>query len=72
MTSTHKDILVTGSSGFIGSNLTLALKEKGYNVLTFNRNESLDALRKNISPTTTIIHLAGENRPDDTSLFKKK
>jgi UDP-2-acetamido-2,6-beta-L-arabino-hexul-4-ose reductase len=63
-------ILITGSSGFIGSNLWIKLKElQGYDVATFTRDDSIDYLLDIIKTVDVIIHLAGENRPTNTEDF---
>ena len=51
-----KNILITGGAGFIGSNLSLKLLEKGYNVTVLD----------NLSPQ---IH--GENAEQNSFLFLK-
>jgi len=55
-------ILVTGSNGFIGKNLIVFLKRKGYEVLSFDidTKEPLESL---VDKADFIIHLAGVNRP---------
>lgn len=62
-------ILVTGSNGFIGKNLCLFLKERKYEVLTFDRDtkESLSSL---VSKCDFVMHLAGINRPKTEDEFK--
>ena len=37
---TNSKILVTGTTGFIGSNLTEYLVEKGYSIIAFDRYNS--------------------------------
>ncbi len=61
-------ILVTGSNGFIGKNLCLFLKERNYEVLTFDRDtkESLESL---VSQCDFVMHLAGINRPKSEDEF---
>ena len=67
----RKIILITGSNGFIGRNLFFRLNSKSdYEVLTFRRSDSLDYLASLISRSDFIIHLAGENRPDDPEKFQ--
>ncbi len=57
-------ILVTGSNGFIGKNLIHHLMfRNNYDVLTFNRANSLTDLKNKIKKSNFIIHLAGINRP---------
>ena len=56
-------ILVTGASGFIGKNITCHLKEKGYEVLPYDKDNTIDDLRAYISEADFIVHLAGINRP---------
>jgi len=65
-------ILVTGASGFIGKNLIVRLNElQDITVLTFVRGDSLTTLPKLVSEADAIIHLAGENRPQDPASFSK-
>jgi len=65
-------ILVTGSGGFIGKNLLQHIKElDGCSALTFTRDSSLDELQALVNQADAIVHLAGENRPDDESAFAK-
>lgn len=64
-------ILITGSRGFIGKNLTVRLREMGvHDVLTYNRDDNPDILPTLIEQSDAIVHLAGEMRPiDDSELF---
>lgn len=56
------NVLITGSDGFIGKNLNIALKERGFSVLTFTRADDLDILTDKIIAADIIYHLAGINR----------
>ena len=58
----NKNILITGSEGFIGFNLKIRLIEKGFNVLEFKKKNSLLFLKKQIQNSNFIFHLAGTNR----------
>lgn len=62
------NILVTGSKGFLASNLISRLKEKkNINILYFNRSTKKNLLEKYVKISEVIFHLAGQNR----SKFKK-
>ena len=64
MSNDKKTVLVTGSSGFIGSNIRQKLSEiTKYKVITYSRESNAEDLRKHIIEADFIIHLAGENRP---------
>jgi UDP-2-acetamido-2,6-beta-L-arabino-hexul-4-ose reductase len=65
-------ILVTGADGFIGKNLCIRLNnEKDLKVLKFTKGDPIDNLSSHISKADMVIHLAGENRPEDPNLFKE-
>ena len=67
-----KNILVTGSNGFIGKNLLLRLKETGsFNLLEFNRYTDKKLLPELVRQSDVIFHLAGENRPLDDSSYEE-
>ncbi len=56
-------VLVTGSSGFLGKNISLRLKELKIDVLPFERENTIDQLKEYLKQCDGIIHLAGVNRP---------
>ncbi|MFA5687318.1 MAG: NAD-dependent epimerase/dehydratase family protein [Bacilli bacterium] len=56
-------ILVTGANGFIGKNLTLVLKNEGFEVLAYDLDNTEEQLIDSIKLTDFIVHLAGINRP---------
>ena len=63
-------VLVTGSSGFIGKNLSVRLSElDGYEVICFGRDDSLFDLQAKIMHADAIVHLAGVNRPVEVNEF---
>lgn len=65
-------VLITGSKGFIGKNLTLRLLElQVYEVLEFTRSDSTDRLNDLVDSSDVVIHLAGENRPRDVEDFDR-
>lgn len=57
------NILVTGSNGFIGRNISLKLKECNHQVIGIDIDTPFEDLKKGISEADFIIHLAGINRP---------
>ena len=63
-------VLVTGSDGFIGRNLMVRLGElAGYEVIGFDREDSLDDLEERVGQAEAVVHLAGVNRPEDVKEF---
>ena len=64
------NILVTGSNGFIGKNLIIRLNELGISSEMFTRKDSTKDLQELIKKSDFVIHLAGENRPEDEGDFE--
>ena len=63
-------VLITGSRGFIGKNLTVRLGElAGYEAIGFGREDSLDDLVERVGRADAVVHLAGINRPKDVKEF---
>jgi UDP-2-acetamido-2,6-beta-L-arabino-hexul-4-ose reductase len=63
------NVLVTGAGGFLGKNITSHLNEKGINIISYTRKNSIQDLPDLIKKSAFIIHLAGENRPLDDKDF---
>ena len=63
------NVLVTGSDGFIGTNLIVRLNELGIKVTTYKRDNSIQDLKDLIKDADFIVHLAGESRPKDEKDF---
>ena len=65
-----KKILVTGSGGFIGRNLCVALRRhEGFEVLEFDVEHDPGELPKRAAEADLVFHLAGVNRPKDPKEF---
>jgi len=63
-------VLVTGSRGFIAKNLLERLgRTEEIEISTFNKNDSIETLSKNVFEADFIFHLAGVNRPEKTKEF---
>ena len=62
-------ILVTGSNGFVGKNLIVTLKQRGYDVLTFDKDNSASDLMSLTQDVEFVVHLAGVNRPQNVEDF---
>ena len=61
-----KNLLITGSEGFIGKNLVTTLSTfKDISVNTFNRGTDILLLTEYLKKADYVIHLAGENRTKD-------
>lgn len=72
MTQSCRNVLITGSRGFIGKNIISRLREfSSFKVLTFVRTDDVKLLPELIAKCDVVIHLAGENRPNDESLFEQ-
>ena len=63
-------VLVTGSNGFIGKNLIISLNELGISYEVFTRRNSTKDLQGLIKKSDFVIHLAGENRPEEEDDFE--
>ena len=65
-----KNILITGSKGFIGKNLRIILKEvEGIKIFELNKESLLDQLDEFLESVDLIYHLAGVNRPRSEQEF---
>jgi UDP-2-acetamido-2,6-beta-L-arabino-hexul-4-ose reductase len=64
-------VLITGSRGFIGKNLSVALGERpGFDVVRFDRDDARESLAKKVAAADAVVHLAGVNRPLDPAQFE--
>jgi len=65
------NVLVTGSNGFVGKNLCVALKRRKDLLLSeYDLNNSPEDLRRFLESVDVIYHLAGVNRPEDSSEYE--
>ena len=63
-------VLITGSKGFVGKNLVSTLQYmEDYEILTYDRKDDIQVLKKHTKECDFVVHLAGVNRPKDTSDF---
>ncbi|NLW13523.1 MAG: SDR family oxidoreductase [Trueperella sp.] len=63
-------VLVTGSKGFIGRNLTVRLQEQGkYEILEIDRENSWESVVQALATADYVVHLAGINRPKTEDEF---
>lgn len=63
-------ILVTGSKGFVGKNLTAELKNKGFTeILEFTKDSEPSLLEEYTKHCNFVFHLAGVNRPENETEF---
>lgn len=66
----NKNVLVTGSQGFLGKNLVVHLVETGrFSVLEVHRGSTSEQLADALQNCDVVVHLAGVNRPIDESQF---
>jgi UDP-2-acetamido-2,6-beta-L-arabino-hexul-4-ose reductase len=65
-----KNVLITGSEGFIGRNLRQHLSERAdIQLMLFDREQHISELSSMVGEADVIFHLAGINRPKDPSEF---
>lgn len=70
MVGSSSRVLITGANGFIGKNLVVHLNEQSdFTPVSFVRGERLSKLRELLENVDSVIHLAGENRPEDERQF---
>lgn len=63
-------VLITGSEGFIGKNLSLQLSElNDISVVTFSRSQCASELSSLLQDVDFVFHLAGINRPQNPAEF---
>jgi UDP-2-acetamido-2,6-beta-L-arabino-hexul-4-ose reductase len=63
-------ILVTGAKGFVGRNLVLELKNRGYsNIFEYDLDSEIAYLDVYAKECEFVFHLAGVNRPQNESEF---
>lgn len=65
-------ILVTGANGFVGKNLIAELKNQNeYEIYAFDRDTPKELLLEYCRKAEFIFHLAGVNRPENSTEFMK-
>lgn len=62
-------VAITGAGGFIGRNLAVRARERGWDVRTIGRDTPADRARRDLGAAEIVFHLAGANRPADTAEF---
>ena len=63
-------IIITGSDGFIGTNLRMRLAELGHaHVACITLDTPADAVQVALAQADFVFHLAGVNRPQDPAEF---
>lgn len=62
-------VLVTGANGFIGKNLIVHLREQGIESVPLTRDMPLCDFSAALDGVSFVFHLAGVNRPKDTTEF---
>ena len=64
-------VLITGSKGFIGKNLVTFLKFKNnFQILEFNKNDTINSLEKKLLESDLLVHLAGIKEQTMNNYFK--
>ncbi len=64
-------VAVTGAGGFVGRNLVLRLRERGWPVHAIGRDTPPDQARQALAASDVVFHLAGANRPSDPADFMR-
>ena len=67
-----KKVIITGADGFIGKNLVTHLSEyENFKIYKFLRGDDISIFDEMLHQCDCVIHLAGENRPNDPKDFEK-
>lgn len=67
-----KNVLITGASGFVGKNLSVALgRRKDVVMRTFDVQDPSAALEAGLAEADLVYHLAGVNRPETEIEFER-
>jgi UDP-2-acetamido-2,6-beta-L-arabino-hexul-4-ose reductase len=65
------NVLITGAAGFVGKNLSVALRrKKDIALLEFDLGNKVEDLRQFLATADIIFHLAGVNRPKDIKEYE--
>jgi UDP-2-acetamido-2,6-beta-L-arabino-hexul-4-ose reductase len=62
-------VAVTGANGFIGRNLVVRLRERGFALRPITRETNPDEARRALCEAEIVFHLAGANRPQEPAHF---
>jgi len=66
------NIVITGANGFIAKNLISRLQYKdNFIIHKVTKKTKTNTLKKYLLLSDVVFHLAGENRPKKSILFKK-
>ncbi len=66
----NKTIAISGANGFIGANLAMRLRERGFIVRDIARDLDVAELATALDGTSMVFHCAGVNRPTDDTEFE--
>lgn len=67
-----KNVLITGSSGFVGKNLVETLRQRNnLELITFGSKDDTTVLERALRKAEFVFHLAGVNRPEQKEEFRQ-
>jgi len=64
-------VLISGSKGFIGSNLVARLNELQIDYISYDKGDDINEIESEIQDTNFIFHLAGINRPENDDHYSE-
>lgn len=66
------NVLITGAKGFIGQNLITSLMNlENMNLFSYDQDTDLEVLKEYCEKADLVYHLAGSNRPKESSEFSR-